>query len=72
LPGSLIQGFNAGTIVVDGIIIVIAPVLLWYPFRRRVNVESWLLKPPGPKPRWSGMEKHFQPGPPNVEAGPYR
>jgi len=33
IAGIVIQGFKAGTIVLDGIVIVIALVLLWYLFR---------------------------------------
>jgi hypothetical protein len=37
LVGVVIQGFSAGTIVRDGIVIVIALVLLWYLFRPSVR-----------------------------------
>jgi hypothetical protein len=37
IAGVVIQGFKAGTIVIDGIIIVIALLLLWYLFRPNVR-----------------------------------
>jgi hypothetical protein len=37
IAGIVIQGFKVGTIVIDGIIIVIALVLLWYLFRPSVR-----------------------------------
>jgi len=37
IAGIVIQGFKAGTIILDGVIIVIALVLLWYLFRPDVR-----------------------------------